>query len=146
MVTAEHALRMGRDQKPAESWETHNQLRDSEPGIRSPDGRVQQELPPEKRRRLRERPMKKLTRNQAKKIRALKRMKDDEIDSTDIPLTRDWSNAVVGKFYRPIKKSLTIRIDADVLAWLKAQGKGYQTRINALLREAMEGVRPRKRA
>ena len=63
--------------------------------------------------------MKKLTRNQAKEIRALKRMKDDEIDFTDIPLTRDWSNAVVGKFYQPIKKSLTIRIDADVLAWHK---------------------------
>jgi len=90
--------------------------------------------------------MKKLTRNQGKEIRALKRMKDDEIDLTDIPMTRDWSNAVVGKFYRPIKKSLTIRIDADVLAWLKAQGKGYQTRINGLLREAMEGARSRRRA
>ena len=46
-----------------------------------------------------------LTRKQAKEIRALKRLKDDEIDFTDIPLTRDWSNAVVGKFYRPVKKS-----------------------------------------
>jgi uncharacterized protein (DUF4415 family) len=90
--------------------------------------------------------MKKLTRNQAKEIHALKRMKDDEIDFTDIPLTRDWSNATIGKFYRPIKKSLTIRLDADVLAWLKGQGKGYQTRINGLLREAMQGVRSRKRA
>ena len=45
--------------------------------------------------------MKKLTRNQAKEIRALKRMKDDEIDFTDIPLTRDWSDAIVGKFYQP---------------------------------------------
>ena len=90
--------------------------------------------------------MKKLTKNQAKEIRALTRMKDDEIDFMDIPLTRDWSDSVVGKFYRPIKKSLTIRIDADVLAWLKAQGKVYQTRINGLLREAMEGVRSRKRA
>ena len=50
--------------------------------------------------------MKTLTRNRAKEIRALKRMKGDEIDFTDIPLTRDWSNVVVGKFYRPIKKSL----------------------------------------
>jgi uncharacterized protein (DUF4415 family) len=90
--------------------------------------------------------MKKLTRKQAKEIRALKRMKDDEIDFTDIPLTPDWSNAVVGKFYRPIKKSLTIRLDADVLAWLKGQGKGYQTRINSLLREAMESLNSRKRA
>jgi uncharacterized protein (DUF4415 family) len=90
--------------------------------------------------------MKKLTRNQTKEIRALKRMKDSEIDFTDIPLTRDWSNTAVGKFYRPIKKSLTIRLDADVLAWLKAQGKGYQTRINGLLRDAMDGMKPRKRA
>ena len=90
--------------------------------------------------------MKKLTKNQAKEIRALKRMKDDEIDFTDIPLTRDWKNAVVGKFYRPIKKSLTLRLDADVLAWLKGQGKGYQTRINGLLRQAMESLNSRKRA
>jgi uncharacterized protein (DUF4415 family) len=64
---------------------------------------------------------------------------------TDAPEIRDWSRAVVGKFYRPIKKSLTIRLDADVLAWLKTQGKGYQTRINNLLREAMEG-RGRRRS
>ena len=49
------------------------------------------------------------------------------------------SKAVVGRFYRPIKKSLTIRVDADVLAWLKSDGKGYQTRINNLLRNAMDG-------
>jgi uncharacterized protein (DUF4415 family) len=79
----------------------------------------------------------KLTRSQAKQIRGLKRMKDEEIDFTDIPEKVDWSKAVVGKFYRPIKKSLTIRIDADVLAWVKGQGKGYQTRINRYLREAM---------
>jgi uncharacterized protein (DUF4415 family) len=66
-------------------------------------------------------------------------MKDEDIDFTDIPEKTDWSKAVVGKFYRPRKKSLTVRIDADVLAWLKAQGKGYQTRLNALLREAMNG-------
>lgn len=65
-------------------------------------------------------------------------MKDREIDTTDIPPVLDWSKAVVGKFYRPIKKPLTIRLDADVLAWLKGQGKGYQTRINAILRSSME--------
>jgi uncharacterized protein (DUF4415 family) len=75
---------------------------------------------------------------QADEIRALKRMKDREIDTTDIPPVLDWSNAFVGKFYRPIKKPLTIRLDADVLAWLKGQGRGYQTRINALLRSSME--------
>lgn len=82
----------------------------------------------------------KLTKSQAKQIRALKRMKDEDIDFTDIPEKTDWNNAVVGKFYRPIKKSLTIRIDADVLAWVKRQGKGYQTRINSYLRRAMESA------
>ena len=83
---------------------------------------------------------------QGAEIRALKRMKDREIDTTDIPPVLDWSKAVVGKFYRPIQKPLTIRLDADVLAWLKGQGKGYQTRINALLRSSMEraGSDPRK--
>jgi uncharacterized protein (DUF4415 family) len=80
----------------------------------------------------------KLTKEQAKELRALSRMKDKDIDFSDIPEKLDWSNAVIGKFYRPIKKSLTIRIDADVLAWVKAQGKGYQTRINSYLRDAMD--------
>jgi uncharacterized protein (DUF4415 family) len=53
------------------------------------------------------------------------------------------AGAVVGKFYRPIKRPVTIRVDADVLAWLKRQGRGYQTRIKKLLREAMEGKRRR---
>jgi uncharacterized protein (DUF4415 family) len=90
--------------------------------------------------------MKKVNGRLAKEIEALKRMKDEEIDLTDILATADWSKAVVGKFYRPIKKSLTIRVDADVLAWLRSQGKGYQTRINALLRKAMEAASSRRRA
>lgn len=45
--------------------------------------------------------MMKLTKNQAKQIRTLKRMKDADIDFTDIPEKADWSNALVGKFYRP---------------------------------------------
>ena len=79
----------------------------------------------------------KVTKRQAKEIQSLKRLRDEGIDLTDIPPLRNWSKAVIGKFYRPRKKSLTIRIDADVLAWLRGQGKGYQTRINALLREVM---------
>ena len=82
--------------------------------------------------------MKQLTKAQAKETRALKRMKEREIDLTDIPRLGDWSRAAVGKFYRPIKKPLTIRVDADVLARLKGLGKGYQTRINSMLREAVE--------
>ena len=68
--------------------------------------------------------MRRVKSDQADEIRAIKRMKDSEIDTTDIPPLLDWSKAVVGKFYRPIKKPLTIRVDADVLAWLKAQGRG----------------------
>ena len=82
--------------------------------------------------------MKKLSRQQADEIAALKGTKNDELDTSDLPEVRDWNRAVVGKFYRPIKKSVTIRVDTDVLAWLKSQGAGYQTRINALLRRAME--------
>lgn len=87
--------------------------------------------------------MKKLTKRQIRELAALKNMKDEDIDLSDIPEITDWSRAVVGRFYRPIKKSLTIRVDKDVLAWLKADGKGYQTRINRLLREAMQSQAPR---
>ena len=85
--------------------------------------------------------MRKVSRKVAKELTALARMPDDKIDLTDAPEVREWRGAVVGKFYRPIKKPVTIRVDADVLAWLKRQGSGYQTRINKLLREAMEGKR-----
>jgi uncharacterized protein (DUF4415 family) len=88
--------------------------------------------------------MQKVNRAQTNEIRALKRMRDRDIDTSDIPATLDWSKAVVGKFYRPIKKPLTIRLDADVIAWLKGQGKGYQTRINGLLRSAMERASSRR--
>ena len=73
-----------------------------------------------------------------RELTLLKRMPESRIDTADIAEIADWSRAAVGKFYRPIKQSLTIRLDADVLAWLKSQGKGYQTRINAILRGAME--------
>jgi uncharacterized protein (DUF4415 family) len=87
--------------------------------------------------------MRKVSRKQAKELAALARMPDDKIDLTDAPEVREWRGAVVGKFHRPIKSTVTIRVDADVLAWLKRQGHGYQTRINKLLREAMEGKRRR---
>ena len=68
-------------------------------------------------------------------------MKDEDIDTSDIPEIKDWSKAVVGKFYRPIKEPVTVRLDSDVVAWLKSAGPGYQTRMNALLRRAMAGGR-----
>ena len=67
-------------------------------------------------------------------------MPDDQIDYSDIPATtpEQWREAEQGRFYRPVKQQLTLRIDADVIAWYKSQGKGYQTRINELLRQAMQ--------
>jgi uncharacterized protein (DUF4415 family) len=81
---------------------------------------------------------KKVSRKQAKDLKALAAFPDKKIDLSDLPEVRDWSGAIVGKFYRPIKTPVTIRIDADVLAWLKSQGRGYQTRINNILRGAMK--------
>jgi uncharacterized protein (DUF4415 family) len=87
--------------------------------------------------------MRKVTKKQAKELAALARMPDNKIDLSDAPEIGNWRGAVVGKFYRPIKRPVTIRVDADVLAWFKRQGRGYQTRINKLLREAMEGKKRR---
>ncbi|HEY1810542.1 MAG TPA: BrnA antitoxin family protein [Acidobacteriaceae bacterium] len=46
----------------------------------------------------------------------------------------------MGRFYRPPKKPVTMRLDQDVVEWLKSYGRGYQTRVNALLRHAMENT------
>jgi uncharacterized protein (DUF4415 family) len=80
-----------------------------------------------------------LTRRQKADLAALATRPDSEINLSDIPpLTEDfWKNAVRGKYYKPTKTSTTVRIDSDVLAWLRAQGKGYQSRINAILRRKM---------
>lgn len=73
-------------------------------------------------------------------LEALLQLRDDEIDTSDIPEVTDWRNAVVGRFYRPIKEPVTLRLDADIIVWLKSEGPGYQTRVNALLRRAMVGA------
>jgi len=77
-------------------------------------------------------------RKQRKELTALAALPDANIDLSDIPEIHGWRRAVVGRFYRPKKESLTIRLDADVLAWLRSEGPGYQTRVNVLLRAAME--------
>jgi uncharacterized protein (DUF4415 family) len=81
----------------------------------------------------------KVTEAEQIRLRALAERPDSEIDFSDIPPTTDeeWKNAVRGRFYRPVKHQITARVDADVLAWLKSQGKGYQSRINAILRREM---------
>jgi uncharacterized protein (DUF4415 family) len=64
-------------------------------------------------------------------------MKDEDIDFSDAPPVLDWSRAEIGKFYRPVKRPVTIRLDCDVIDWLKSDGRGYQTKANGLLRHAM---------
>jgi uncharacterized protein (DUF4415 family) len=74
-------------------------------------------------------------------VEKLATMPDEEIDLSDIPEITDWSGAKRGLFYRPIKQQLTLRLDADVIAWFKAQAKNgerYQTTINRVLREYVE--------
>jgi uncharacterized protein (DUF4415 family) len=73
------------------------------------------------------------------RLRATAALPDDQIDLSDpgAPEVRDWSGAVRARFYKPVKKLKSLRIDADVLAFFEAQGPGYQTRINQVLREAM---------
>jgi len=72
-------------------------------------------------------------------LRRLAARPDSEIDLSDIPewTAEDFKNAVRGKFYRPTKGQITAKIDNDVLAWLKADGPGYQSRMNAILRREM---------
>lgn len=75
-----------------------------------------------------------------KRLAEIAALPDSEIDYSDIPpLTEKfWKNAVRNPWYRPVKKQVTLRIDADVLAWLKRKNEtGYQTRLNAVLRKAM---------
>ncbi|WP_031231003.1 BrnA antitoxin family protein [Asticcacaulis sp. YBE204] len=80
-----------------------------------------------------------LTDEQKAELKALAERPDSTIDYSDIPpLTDDFfKNAVRGRFYKPVKQQATVRLDADVLDWLKSSGKGYQTRLNAILRKEM---------
>ncbi len=85
--------------------------------------------------------MKKPTKEQQKQIAAVAARKDKDIDLSEMPEVVDWSGAEIGRFSRPAKKSVTIRLDGDIVEWLKSYGPGYQTRVNALLRHAMENTR-----
>jgi uncharacterized protein (DUF4415 family) len=71
------------------------------------------------------------------------RQTDQQIDYSDIPPLGDEFMTRAAMPWPPEKKQLTIRLDEDVLRWLKSLGKGYQTRINHILRVAME-TRPRR--
>ncbi|MGD9561027.1 MAG: BrnA antitoxin family protein [Pyrinomonadaceae bacterium] len=75
-------------------------------------------------------------------IERLRKMKDENIDFSDIPRTTPefWAKAVVRKGLKPVpaKQQITLRIDKDVIAFFREGGRGYQTKINQLLRAYME--------
>lgn len=82
-----------------------------------------------------------LTEEQKADLAALKALPDDQIDTSDIPEAVNWPDAQRGLFYRPVKKQITLRLDADVLAWFKRNapgGRGYQTEINRALRQHVQ--------
>ena len=79
-----------------------------------------------------------LTQQQRAELETLEALPDRDIDTSDIPEILDWSGARRGGLYRPVKQQITLRLDADVVAWFKANvqgGRGYQTEINRVLRE-----------
>lgn len=80
-----------------------------------------------------------LTKQQAAELSALAGLPDAKIDYTEIGVMSDEKLKGMhrGEFYRPVKQQITARVDADVVHWLKAQGKGYQARMNAILRREM---------
>jgi uncharacterized protein (DUF4415 family) len=81
-----------------------------------------------------------LTAEQQAELDALAVRPGSTIDYSDIPPVGDTS-----RFYRPVKEMTTIRLDADVLAWLRSQGKGYQTKINTILRREMLATKGHER-
>jgi len=70
-------------------------------------------------------------------------IKDEDIDYSDIPEVTDFSNFrpwEQRQMFKPVKVAVTCKLDADIVAWLKQGGKGYQTRLNAILRQAMTHI------
>jgi uncharacterized protein (DUF4415 family) len=82
-----------------------------------------------------------LTREQKAELQALAALPDEQIDTSEMPEVFDWSGARRGVLYRPVKRQITLRIDADVIEWFRSrtrEGEGYQTSINRALREYVE--------
>ena len=86
-------------------------------------------------------PSKPLVEVQKADLASLETLPDAQIDTSDIPEAVNWSDAQRGLFSRPVKKQVTLRLDADVLAWFKRTalgGRGYQTEINLALRQHVQ--------
>jgi uncharacterized protein (DUF4415 family) len=80
-----------------------------------------------------------LSDRERKELEGLAKMADSKIDFSDAPeLTSVSARVQVGRFYRPIKQQISLRVDADVLAWFRSRGSKYQTQINEVLRREMQ--------
>lgn len=78
-----------------------------------------------------------------KDLNRIKAIKDSDIDCSDIPELDDgfWAQAELQMPEQ--KQAISLRVDAEVLSWFKASGKGYQTKMNAVLRQYYEAKAPR---
>jgi uncharacterized protein (DUF4415 family) len=75
-------------------------------------------------------------------LRKLAELTDDQIDFSDAPESATLpENGVVGRFYKPVKQLISLRVDADVLHWFRSRGARYQTHMNAVLRREMDNSR-----
>ena len=82
-----------------------------------------------------------ISKEQLARLERVAAMPDADIDTSDIPEVLDWSGAVRGGLYKARKEAITIRLDADVLAWFRDHvegGRGYQSEINRVLRQHVE--------
>ena len=97
-----------------------------------------------------------LTPEHRAELQRLAELPDETIDCSDIPPLDEafwkeakrnplfWQEIGDSGIYRPLKKQTTVRLDADVLVWLRSSGKGWQTRLNAILRGAMMAEEKKK--
>jgi|SRR5579871_713828 len=75
---------------------------------------------------------------QRRELRRVAKLPDSQIDFSDAPeVTPRPSEIYIGRFYRPVKQSVSLRVDAEVLAWFRSRGKKYQTYMNEVLRREM---------
>jgi uncharacterized protein (DUF4415 family) len=123
-------------------WSFTRGRRNPRKANRSAASSARERLPLTKGKRMKKGISKRLTSAQRAELKSLAARRDEEIDTSDAPELLDWSGAKRGLFYRPVKQQLTLRLDADVVAWFKSHttsSEGYQTRINRALREYVQG-------
>jgi uncharacterized protein (DUF4415 family) len=84
-----------------------------------------------------------LTDRQRKELEQLALLADSAIDFSDAPAIKTARRVQIGRFYRPVKEQISLRVDADVLAWFRSRGGKYQSYMNEVLRRAMR-TEPRR--